>query len=67
MKIFTPEGTELITVTAVESFEDGIAISGTIMGAMPMKGVLRPGEMRAGFRFASLKLIFTLIAMLFRK
>ncbi len=67
MKIFTPEGSELITVTAVEPFENGIAISGTIMGAMPMKGVLRPAEMRAGVKFASLKLIFTLLAMLFRK
>lgn len=32
--------------TAVEPFEDGIAISATIMGAMPMKGVLRPSELR---------------------
>ena len=67
MKISTPEGTELITVTAIEPFEDGIAISGTIMGAMPMKGVLRPSELRAVFKLVSFKLILRTLVMLLRR
>lgn len=66
MKLFTPERSELIEVTAIGPHESGIIISGRIMGTMPMKAVLTPAELRRGFRFASFKLIFRLIRMLFR-
>jgi hypothetical protein len=66
MRIFTQEGTELMTITSVEPRDGGIVIAGTIMGAMPMTGVIRPAELRAGRKFLSLKLIAAGIAMLFR-
>ena len=67
MKIFTPEGTELMTITGVEPFEGGILISGTIMGAMPMRGMVRPEELRAGRSFLSWRLAWTAATMLFRR
>jgi hypothetical protein len=67
MKFHTPENTDLIEVTAVRPHENGILIEGTIMGAMPMKAVLRPAELRRGFSLLSLGTIATLVAMLFRK
>lgn len=66
MKIFTPEGTELMTIESVTPSADGIVIAGTIMGAMPLKGVIRAAELRAGRRFISLKLIWTGLVMLIR-
>jgi hypothetical protein len=67
MKFFTPERAELIVITAVDPHPEGLIISGKIMGAMPMKAVLTPAQLRAGFKFLSVKLVMTLIGMLFRR
>jgi hypothetical protein len=67
MKMYTPEGSELIEVVSVERCDGGLLVGGQIMGAMPMKAVLKPSQLRSGFRFVNLKLVITLIAMLFRK
>jgi hypothetical protein len=67
MKFFTPEKAELIEITAVTPHKDGILISGRIMSTMPMKAVLRPDQLRQGFRFMTPRLMLTLLAMLFRR
>jgi hypothetical protein len=67
VKVFTPDGTELMTITTVEATPEGILIAGTIMGAMPLKGLIQPGELRAGMKFLSPKLIWRAILMLFGK
>jgi len=67
MKFYTPEKTDLIDVTAVRPHGTGLLIEGKIMGAMPMKAVLRPSELRAGFRLLSFRAFLTLLAMLFRR
>lgn len=67
MKLYTPEQTELIEVTAVAPFENGVQVDGVIMGAMPMKAVLRPEDLRQGMRFLTPRLVWTLFVMLFRK
>ncbi len=67
MKLYTPEKTALIDVTAVRPHGTGLLIEGKIMGAMPMKAVLRPSELRAGFRLLTLRTVATLLAMLFRR
>ncbi|HEX3973579.1 MAG TPA: hypothetical protein VHX19_19760 [Stellaceae bacterium] len=67
MKFHTPDNTDLIEVTAVRPHENGILIEGTIMGAMPMKAVLRPAELRRGFSLLGVRTIATLIAMLVRR
>ncbi len=67
MKFFTPEKTELIVITSVAPHPDGLMVEGKIMGAMPMKAVLRPAELRAGFRFLRPRVLFALASMLFRR
>ena len=67
MKFYTSDNTELIMITAVAPHPDGLEIEGTIMGAMPMKAVLRPADLRRGFRFLSFRVICALIGMLFRR
>jgi len=66
MKFYTPEKTELIVVTAVKPQSNGILIEGKIMGAMPMKAVLLPEELRRGFTLLNLRTALTLLLMLFR-
>jgi hypothetical protein len=65
MKFFTPERAELIVITAVEPHPDGVVVSGKIMGAMPMKAVLRPEELRGAFKFLSPGLAWRMFCMLF--
>ncbi len=67
MKLLTPERADLIVITAVERHPAGLLISGKIMGTMPMKAVLTPAQLRAGFKLLSPKLVLTLIGMLFRR
>ncbi len=67
MKFYTPEKTDLIDVTAVRPHPDGLLIEGMIMGAMPMKAVLRPRELRAGLRFLTAPTIWTVFRMLFTR
>ena len=67
MKLFTPEKTELIDVTKVSRSADGVMIEGTIMGALPMRAVLTPAELRRAFALLTLRTAVTLIAMLFRR
>ncbi len=67
MKFFTPDGGELIEIMTVATEGSNIAIRGKIMGAMPMTAVLTPAELRQGFKFLTPRLMFTLIAMLFRR
>jgi hypothetical protein len=67
MKLFTPEKAELLNVTAVAAHRDGIIIHGRIMGAMPMKAVLTPQELRRTFQLFGPKLYWTLLLMLFKR
>lgn len=67
MKLFTPEKGELLQVTALRPWGKGILIEGRIMGAMPLKAVLIPSEMRCGFRLLRLRTVWTLFAMIFRR
>jgi hypothetical protein len=38
-------------------------MEGTIMGAMPMKAVLRPAELRKGFRFLNARILAAILKM----
>jgi hypothetical protein len=67
VRIYTPDGTELMSVTAITPHENGILIDGVIMGAMPMKGVVRPAELRAMRRLIGLRLVWRGLAMLFSR
>ena len=67
MRFFTPEGSELIEIMTVTPERDRVLIQGKIMGAMPMKVVLKPEQLRQGFKFLTPGLVFTLVTMLFRR
>jgi hypothetical protein len=67
MKLFTPDKTELLVVTAVTPHAEGLLIEGKIMGAMPMKAVLRPAELRKSLGLLSFRTVFALVAMLFKR
>lgn len=66
MKMQTPEGSELIEVVDVQLHESGVIVSGQIMGAMPMRAILKPSQLRSGLKFLRPRVLLRLISMLFR-
>ncbi len=66
MRLFMPDKSELIEVNAVHAHPEGLIIEGKIMGAMPVKAILRPSELRRGLRLLSFKVASKTLAMLFR-
>ena len=67
MKLYSPEKAVLIEVSAIKFHERGLLIQGKIMGTMPLKAILTPGELRAGFKLMSFAIFFRIIGMLFRR
>jgi hypothetical protein len=64
MKLHTPEKSLLLDVTSVKPVPAGLLIEGKIMGAMPMKAILTPLEMRQGLRLLKAPVIFRILRML---
>jgi hypothetical protein len=67
MKLFTTEGTELLEVTVVSTSPEGVVIEGQIMGAMPMKALLTPAELRKVLRLVDFRTMLRIVAMFFRR
>ena len=67
MKMITPEGNDLLDVESIDVEDGKIVIRGVIMGHMPMISLITAAEMRTGFKLLSLKKIFALISLLFRR
>lgn len=66
MKLFTPEGDELMDVSALRRDGNELVIVGTIMGSMPTRAVLRPSQARRMFALLSRSIVPFLFSMLFR-
>ena len=67
MKLQTGDNSELMEVRALRTEGNCLIVEGTIMGAMPIQAVLRPAELRAGFKLLNLRIVLFIVGMLFRK
>jgi len=67
MRLNSADGSELMDVSDLRAEGKSMVVVGTIMGAMPVEAVLTPTELRKVFKLLSLRLIFHVIGMLFRK
>ena len=67
MKLYTPEQVELMEVKSLTATDEGLVIDGQIMGAMPMKAVLTPAELRKAFKLLDARSAMALIGMLLRR
>ena len=66
MKLYTPDGQELMNVSVIRRDGDNLVIEGTIMGAMPTQAVVRPDEARRAFNLLKPSLWPFLLSFLFR-
>ena len=67
MKLYSPDKTVLLDVTAIRDHPDGLLIEGKIMGAMPMRAILRPEELRAVRQMVGWPIVRKAVAMLFTR
>ena len=64
MKLYSPDGSELMQIQSLERDGDLLLLKGTAFGAMPIVAQLRPEEMRGGLRLLNFRLATFLVSML---
>jgi hypothetical protein len=67
MKLHSTDGSELLTVSALERDGNSLLIKGKVFGAMPMNALLKPEEARAALKLLTPRLIFFLLTLPFRR
>ncbi len=67
MKLYTPDGQELMNVSAIRREGNNLVVDGVIMGAMPAQAVLRPDEARSVMRVLAPGLLPFLASFMFRR
>lgn len=67
MKLYGPDGAEIMNVTALEPKGGSLVVRGQVFGAMPLSAELRPEDARAVFRLLGWRTIWCLMVILFRR
>tara|TARA_R110001583_G_scaffold182192_6_gene339843 strand:+ start:1668 stop:1877 length:210 start_codon:yes stop_codon:yes gene_type:complete len=67
MKLYSPDGSELMHIVALEQADGRLVIKGSAFGSMPITANLRPEEMRSGMKMLNAKLVFFLIGLLLKR
>lgn len=65
MKLFTPEGGDLVSIERLDVRGATLVVKGEIFGAMPMEAVLTPREASRVFRLLRPKVLLFLLIMPF--
>jgi hypothetical protein len=67
VKLHSTDGSELMTVTALERDGNSLLIKGKVFGAMPMNARLKPEAARAALKLLTPRLVFFLLTLPFRR
>ena len=67
MQLLTKDYENLMTVEKIERDGSELVIHGEIMGTLPVRAVLTPGEARKAVKLLDLKTILFIVSLLFRK
>jgi hypothetical protein len=67
VKLQSSDGSELMTISALERDGDSLLIKGKVFGAMPMNARLNPEAARAALKLLTPRLIFFLLTLPFRR
>lgn len=66
MKLYTTDNSELMDIASIQAEGRNLVVEGTIMGAMPVRAIVKPAEMRAALRIMSARTMLSAFLMLFR-
>lgn len=67
MKLFGPDGKEMMTVSAIDRDGSTLIVKGKIFGAMPMTARLKPAEVRSALKLMNWKTMLFVLTLPFRK
>ncbi len=67
MKLHSTDGSELMTISALERDGNSLLIKGKVFGAMPMDARLKPEAARAALKLLTPRLVLFLLTLPFRK
>ena len=66
MKLYASNNSELMEITRISRKDNTLVVEGTMMGAMPIRTILKPAELRSAIRLMDFKTILFALTMLFR-
>ena len=66
MKLYSSDNSDLMEVSKISREGNNLVIEGTIMGAMPIRAIVKPAEVRKALRLMSFKTLLFALTMLFR-
>jgi hypothetical protein len=66
MKLYAPDNSVLMEVSALERKGNNLVVKGKVFGSMPMTAMLRPEEARKGLKLMGFKLVLFLLTFLLR-
>lgn len=66
MKLYASDNSELMEVAAISREGNNLIVEGNIMGAMPIRAVLKPAEVRQTIKLMDFKTLLFAISMLLR-
>jgi hypothetical protein len=67
VKLQSTDGSELMTVSALERDGNSLLIKGKVFGAMPMNARLQPEAARAALKLLTPRLLLFLLTLPFRR
>lgn len=67
MKVYGPDGKELMTVSSIERDGSMLVVKGKIFGAMPMTARLKPAEVRKALKLMNWKTLLFVLTLPFRR
>ena len=67
MILYSADKSELMQISAIERDGSDLLIRGKVFGTMPMTARLTPEQARRGLRLLSLRTLFFLLSLLFRR
>jgi hypothetical protein len=66
MKLYMTDNSDLMEIAKIYPENGNLIVEGTIMGAMPVKAVVKPAEMRRALGLMSFSTKMTAFFMLFK-
>lgn len=67
MKLYAFDNSDLMEVSKIYPQDNNLVIEGTIMGAMPIRAILKPAELRKAMGLMSTKTKLQAARMLYRR
>jgi hypothetical protein len=66
MRLYSTDNSELMEISLIRGAGTNLLVEGTIMGAIPIRAIVKPAELRRAMRLMSARTKWHAFLMLFR-